>query len=144
MTILRLAQSPPPPVAAATTVAKAIRIFRKSRSGALAVLDGGKLVGVVSERDLVHRVLGKGRDPTKTRIADVMSRDVERVGEDASVEQAYDLMSARHIRHLVVTDRTNRPVGLLSQRSVAQAQIDAAAGRLTRLHSFVGDEIPEE
>ena len=144
MSILRLSQSPPPSVVATTTVSKAIRSLRKSRCGALAVLDEAKLVGVLSERDLVHRVLGKGRDPTKTRVADVMTRDVERVGENAGIEQAYDLMSARHIRHLVVTDRKGRPVGLLSQRSVAQAQIEMAAGRLTSLQSFVAEDPLED
>jgi CBS domain-containing protein len=140
MSILRFAQSPPPSVAAATTISKAVRLFHKSRSGALAVLDQGKLVGVLSERDLVHRVLGKGRDPAKTRVADVMTPDVERVGEDTSIDQAYDLMSARHIRHLVVTDSAGRPIGLLSHRAVAQAEIEAAATRLTKLPSFVGYE----
>lgn len=68
----------------------------------------------------------------------VAARGIPR--RDASIDQAYDLMSARHIRHLVVTDRKSRPIGLLSQRAVAQAEIEAAASRLTKLPSFVGDE----
>jgi CBS domain-containing protein len=144
MSILRLAQSPPPSVAATTTVTKAVSSLRKARCGALAVLDAGKLVGILSERDLVHRVLGRRLDPAKTVVADVMTRDVERVGTESTVEHAFDVMSARHIRHLVVVDEKNRPLGLLSHRTIAQAQIEAATNRLGALHPFVGDEEGEE
>jgi CBS domain-containing protein len=144
MSILRFAQSPPPSVTASTMVFNAVRVLQRSRSGALAVLDDGKLVGVLSERDLVHRVIGKGRDPAKTRVGDVMTRDVERVGENATLDEAYDLMSARHIRHLVVTDRQGRPVGLLSHRAIAQAEIESATSRLGRLPTFVGDSVLED
>src|SRR5690349_9431909 len=102
MKVLDLAQSPPPTVSVEATAQKAARVFRKSRSGAALVLARGKLVGILSERDLVLRVVARGLDPHRTRVGKVMSAPVEWVGPDATVEAAFDLMASNHIRHLAV------------------------------------------
>ena len=138
MKILDIAQSPPPTVAADATAQKAARVLRKSRSGAALVLARGKLVGIVSERDLVHRVVGKGLDPHRVLVSKIMSRPVEWVGPDATLEAAFDLMQTCHVRHLAVAGPGDRPAGLLSLRRVAEARIESASDQLRTLESFVG------
>jgi CBS domain-containing protein len=138
MSILRLAQSPPPSVAAATTAQKAVKVLRRARCGALIVLDKGRMVGVLSERDLVHRVVGKGLDPRVVRVSEIMTTDVAKVGPDATWEAAFDLMTDRHIRHLAIVDARGRPVGLLSLRNLAEARIESAADQIRTLQSFAG------
>jgi CBS domain-containing protein len=133
-----LAQSPPPTVEADATAQKAARVLRKSQSGAALVVARGKVVGILSERDLVLRVVGKGLDPHKVRVANIMSKPVEWVGPDATPEAAFDLMAVNHIRHLAVLDSKDRPVGLLSLRKVAEARIESASDQLRTLEAFVG------
>jgi CBS domain-containing protein len=138
MQVLELAQCPPPTVDAEATAQKAARVFRRSRSGAALVLARGRLVGILSERDLVLRVVGKGLDPHRVRVSKIMSKPVEWVGPDATVEGAFDLMAANHIRHLAVVDSRARPVGLLSLRRVAEARIESSADQLRSLEAFAG------
>ncbi len=140
MRILDIAQKPPPAVAAEATAQKAARVLRKSRSGALVVTAGGKIAGILSERDIVLRVVGKGLDPHRVRVSRIMSTPVERVAPDASLEDAFDLMKTSHVRHLVVVDAKSRPVRLLSLRKVAEARIESATDQLRSLESFVGAE----
>ena len=102
MSLLTLAQRPAPGVNADVSVQKSVAAFRKARSSALLVLNQrGKMVGIVSERDLVRRVVGKGLDPRTTKVADVMTPRVDTVGANATPEEAFVSMSERHIRHLV-------------------------------------------
>lgn len=138
MKILELAQSPPPTVDADATAQKAARVFRKSRSGAVLVLSRGKLVGILSERDLVLRVVGKGLDPHRVKVSKIMTRPIEWVAPDATPEAAFDLMAVSHIRHLAIVDSKARPVGLLSMRRVAEARIESAADQLRTLEAMAG------
>ena len=138
MNVLDLAQSPPPTIDVEATAQKAARVFRKSKSGAALVTSRGKLVGILSERDIVLRVVGKGLDPHRVKVGRVMSRPVEWVGPDATAEGAFDLMAANHVRHLAVVDAKSRPVGLLSLRRVAEARIESAAEQLRTLEAMAG------
>jgi CBS domain-containing protein len=139
--ILRHAESPAPSVAAGAGVRKAVEVLRRAQSGALVVLDRGKLVGVLSERDLVMRVLGEGRDPETTRVSEVMTAPVEEVTSDATLDGVLRVMGARHIRHVVVVDARRRPLGLLSMRNVARARIDQAFEELRTLEEFANDSL---
>jgi len=138
MKVLDLAQSPPPTIDAEATAQKAARVFRKSQSGAALVVSRGRLVGMLSERDIVLRVVGKGLDPHKVRVASIMSKPAEWVGPDATPEAAFDLMAVNHIRHLAVLDSKERPVGLLSMRRVAAARIESASDQLRSLEALAG------
>jgi len=83
------------------------------RVGALLVLEGEEPVGIVSERDLMTRVILAGKDPTKTTVADVMTREVVCVEEGASAESAMAIMTERRIRHLPVVQE-GRVSGMIS------------------------------
>jgi CBS domain-containing protein len=140
-TLVDFAQTPAPSVTADTTVWKAVETLRKSRSGALAVTDGVRLAGVLSERDLVHRVVGEGRDPRKTLVRDVMTSDPVTAAMDTSAENAFDEMMSRRVRHLVVVDAENRPVGLASLRQIAEARVAKGAETIRILSDYTNDSL---
>lgn len=138
MKALDLAHRPPPSIPADVTVQAAARAFRKFRSGALLVLERGKLVGVLSERDLVLRVVGRGLDPRRTPVTRVMSTPVARVLAGAEARAAFELMTAKHIRHLAVVDGRGKVVGMLSHRIVAEECIHRTTEQLRALAPLLG------
>jgi CBS domain-containing protein len=102
-----------------TTVQEAARVMRMSHIGALPVSEGSQLRGILTERDLVARVLAEGRDPTRTTVRDVMTAELIACGEDQESTEALRVMQERQMRHLAVVDRTGRLVGILSLRDLA-------------------------
>jgi CBS domain-containing protein len=142
MSLLRLAQAPAPSVGVADTARQAAAAMRKHRVGALLVLDGRVPAGLLTERDLVRKLVAEGLDPKTTTVSALMSSDIASVPADATPETALALMSAKHVRHLVVVDKRRRPVGLLSHRHVAQARLASTAEELTTLEQFVTADGP--
>jgi CBS domain-containing protein len=102
-----------------TTVQEAARVMRMAQIGALPVCEGSQLRGILTERDLVGRVLAEGRDPQRTTVRDVMTAELIACVEDQESAEALRVMQERQIRHLAVVDRTGRLVGILSLRDLA-------------------------
>ena len=97
------------------SVLGAAQRMSRQRIGTLLVLDEAKEpVGLVTDRDLVLRVLVAGRDPQKTPIGKVMTRDPKVVEEDSPIEAALGLMRSGGFRRVPVVDRDRRLVGILS------------------------------
>jgi CBS domain-containing protein len=84
------------------TVYAAIKLMATEDVGSLAVLDDGKLVGIITERHYARNVFLKGRASPQTRVGDVMEREVVCVRPDQSVEECMAIMTARRVRHLPV------------------------------------------
>jgi predicted transcriptional regulator len=76
--------------------------------GALLVMEGPKLLGIISERDYARRVILQGRRSADTRVEEIMTRDVIAVSVDMTVEQGLALMTERHFRHLPVIEEGPR------------------------------------
>jgi CBS domain-containing protein len=116
-----------------TTVQEAARVLRMAHIGALPVAEGSQLRGILTERDLVARVLAEGRDPTRTTVRDVMTAELIACGEDQESAEALRVMHERQVRHLAVVDRSGRLVGILSLRDLAlplrEAQLAGSAVR---------------
>lgn len=81
--------------------------------GALVVIDGGKIAGIVSERDYTRKTAVKGRSPREFSVKDIMTPDVVSVHPSQTIEQCSTMMLARNIRHLPVVDG-DRVVGMVS------------------------------
>jgi CBS domain-containing protein len=84
------------------TVHEAVGIMCKKRIGALLVARGGMVVGILSERDIMQRLVLEQRDPTKTCVAEIMTTDVLSVGLDHEPEAVMALMTERRVRHIPV------------------------------------------
>lgn len=100
-------------VNAETTVYDALRLMAEKGIGALLVLQGGSIVGIVSERDYARKVVLEGRSSLTTPVADIMSTSVLHALPEQSVEDAMALMTDKRIRHLPVMDQ-GRIMGIIS------------------------------
>jgi len=84
------------------SVYEAIKLMSDKNVGALLVLESGKLIGVISERDCTRRVILKERAPKDTKVREVMTSDVIYILPDQTVEDCMALMTAKRVRHLPV------------------------------------------
>jgi CBS domain-containing protein len=94
-------------------VVAAVEAMCVARIGALLVMDGQVLCGIFCERDLMTRVVLARRDPSTTRLRDVMTRDVACIAPDLAVRDAMGIMTERRVSHLPVADH-GRLIGLIS------------------------------
>jgi CBS domain-containing protein len=91
-------------VAPSTSVLDAVRTMNDQNIGAVLILNGQKLVGIFTERDVIVRVVGAKRDPTTTLVSEVMTTAVRSVETTSKADYALRLMSDRHHRHLPVLE----------------------------------------
>jgi len=97
-----------------STVLEAAILMNEHKVGALVVLEGGRIAGMFTERDVLRRVVGQLRDPATTPVAEVMTSEVVCCRPDTSLEEARGSMMMRRIRHLPVIDDQEEMVGLIS------------------------------
>jgi CBS domain-containing protein len=131
-----------------TPAAEAAIIMREIDIGALLVTERERLVGIVTERDVMARVVADRRDPDDTCVGEVMTADPMCVAPHTPVEDAMTIVSERRIRHLPVVDDDSRVVGLISSRDLMdwvirdqRRSIDSlsqAVQRVTRGKAMVG------
>ncbi|MET0292456.1 MAG: CBS domain-containing protein [Steroidobacteraceae bacterium] len=107
--------------------------------GALPVSDRGKLVGMITDRDIVVRAVALGRSPSETVVGDVMSEEALYCFEDEDVEEAARNMSELKIRRLPVLNRAKRLVGILALADVARHVDTPDAGEVLQDISAPGD-----
>lgn len=98
-------------IAPEASVQEAAELMGELEVGAIPVGDARNPQGVVTDRDILYRVVAAGRDPVSTRVREVMSRPMVACGEDDTVQAAMDLMAAHHIRRLAVRDAEGRVTG---------------------------------
>jgi DNA-binding Lrp family transcriptional regulator len=103
-----------------TTVYDALRLMSDRGVGAVIVLDGDRLAGVLSERDYARKVVLRGKASKDTRVSEIMSERVLTIEPDAPVEVCMRIMTDRHVRHLPVLDG-KKLVGLISIGDVVNA-----------------------
>jgi CBS domain-containing protein len=111
------------------SVRDASRLMAASEVGALPVGENDKLVGMITDRDIVIRVLGVDRDPATTTIRDAMSGKIEYCFEDDEAVDAATRMAALQVRRLAVLSRDKRLVGIVSIGDLALRASPATGGR---------------
>ena len=103
----------PATVEAGAPVREAARTMREGDVGAIVVLDGGDLYGIVTDRDVAIRLVAEDRDPATTTVGDIASRDPTAIESDRPEEDAVALMRERALRRLPVVEG-GQPVGILT------------------------------
>jgi CBS domain-containing protein len=118
------------------STADAARLMAARNIGAVPVVEGDRLAGIFTERDVLNRVVAAGRNPASTLVRDVMSTDliIAEVGE--SYETCLGRMQQARVRHLIVLDR-GRLAGIVSLRDLLAADIDEKAEAITLLNAYV-------
>jgi len=118
------------------TVFEALQLLAEYEVGALMVMDQGKLVGVLSERDYTRKIALQGRSSKDTRVKDIMTRDVLYVTPQTTTNQCMALMSEKKIRHLPVLDGST-VVGMISIRDILDDIIADHEETIAQLENYI-------
>ena len=119
--------------------AKALDAARKmttGKVGALAVIEDERLVGIISERDLMARVVAEGLDPGATKVRSVMTSDLVVADADDTLEACLSRMKQLHVRHLPVVSQ-NKLVGMLSVRNLLEVADTVKEEQIKWLTNYV-------
>ena len=123
------AMTPNPTTIKATTAAQeAARTMKSEDVGSLPIVEGDKLVGVVTDRDLAIRIVAEGRG-VDTTVGEIASKDVVTVDPEQTIDEAARLMAEHQVRRLPVVEEDGRLVGILAQADIAQTGHDALTGQ---------------
>ena len=119
----------PSTVEASTAIAEAARLMRSEDVGLIPILEGDRLAGTITDRDITIRVVAEGKDPQSTTVGDVASRELVTVVPQQTLDEAMRLMARHQVRRLPVVEEDGRLVGILAQADVAEAD-PARAGQV--------------
>jgi CBS domain-containing protein len=123
------------------TIWEAACLMTKANCGSVLIVDTASvLLGIVTERDLMTRVLAKALDPATTQVADVMTRNPRCVGPDVLVSDAVLIMIERGFRHLPIMGSNAKILGVFSVRDALPREVSTAV-ELAEFHEQVNDAL---
>jgi CBS domain-containing protein len=123
-------------------VLDAVKALVDGNQGALAVVEGRKVVGIFTERDLLRRVVGKGKDPATTSIREAMTHPVQCAIDSTPVVAAATLMREKQFRHLPIVDADGNLVGIVALRYLLYALMDELELKVGDLYRFIMTDGP--
>ena len=123
-------------VAPDATVYDALQTMANHEIGALVVLDGAEIAGILSERDYARKVILKGRSSRDTPVLEIMTHRVHCVEPDRSVEACMSIMTEQRLRHLLVLEG-DRLVGVVSIGDVVKAVIEDQLFTIEQLQTYI-------
>lgn len=118
------------------TVLEAIQVMADKRAGALLVMEGPGLKGIISERDYAREVILKGRSSKDTLVDEIMSTNLITVPSTQSVDSSLAIMSENHIRHLPIVD-DDTVVGVLSLGDLVKDVINDQQSTIEQLENYI-------
>lgn len=118
------------------TVFEAVQLMDTKNVGALLVMDGERLVGIISERDYTRKIMLRGKRSRETKVAEIMSATVFTTNRREGVETCLRLMTDRHIRHLPVLDG-DKVVGVISIGDLVKHVISCQQAAIAHLESYI-------
>ena len=119
-----------------STVYEALQKMAQQGIGALIVLDGEELAGIVSERDYARKIVLLGQRSADTPVKEIMTKNVICVSSDHGVDASMSIMSDKRVRHLVVRD-DDRITGVISIGDVVKAIIDDQQFTIEQLKTYI-------
>jgi len=119
-----------------STVFEAMKVMAKFNSGALLVMNGNKVEGILSERDCVRKVELTGRTAKDTKVSEIMTSKVIYIEANQELEECMALMINKNIRHLPVYD-DDKLLGLISVRDVLKEVVDVQKFMISQLEHYI-------
>ena len=120
----------PQSVSADQTIVDAARIMRDEDAGLVPVVQGDRLVGTLTDRDIAIRVVAEGKDPQSTNVREVASTDLVTIDPQQDLSEALRLMAQHQVRRLPVVEEDGRLVGILAQADVARHADEEQVGEV--------------
>jgi CBS domain-containing protein len=111
------------------TVVEAAKLMAQEDVGPIPIVEDGRLVGIVTDRDIVVKVIAKGGDSNSTTVGDVASRDLVTISPETEVSEALGLMAENQLRRLPVVEG-DRLVGIVAQADIARMGSDKKTGEV--------------
>lgn len=103
------------------TVVEASEVMKKHRIGGLVIVDAEKPVGIITERDIVYKIV-VGKKSLDTKVEEIMSKDLRTISEDRDIDDAAKIMAAHLIRRLPVVDDDGKLVGIIAVKDIMKAK----------------------
>jgi CBS domain-containing protein len=128
-------------IAPSTMVFDAIQLMADKNVGALPVIDNGKLVGIISERDYTRKVILKGKSSKETPVRDIMTSELVTVRPGDTVSECMQMMTDKRVRHLPVLEGANM-VGLVSIGDLVRRIISAQTATIDNLEKYIHGDYP--
>ena len=122
--------SDPRTVEPSATVQEAAKAMRDQDVGPIPIVENGSLSGILTDRDIVVRVVAEGKDPSSTTVRDIASRDLVTIDPEQTLDEALRLMAKHQVRRLPVCEEDGRLVGIVAQADVALEGDDRTTGEV--------------
>ncbi len=119
-----------------STVFEALVLMAEKNVGALLVMSGDNVAGILSERDYARKVILKGKSSRDLHVREIMTSDPVSVRPGQSIEECMEIMNSRHIRHLPVLEN-QKLIGMITIRDVIKAVINEKEHTITQLESYI-------
>ncbi len=119
----------------ATVLDGAVKM-NKERIGGLVVMQGDKIIGIFTERDLMNRVIAAGRNPAEMLLCDAMTTKIACCGPDTTIEECRTVMTEHRVRHLPVVEG-DKLVGILSIGDLMALELEAKEQTIKYLHDYM-------
>ena len=126
--IREIMTSNPRTVESSAQITEVARIMRDEDTGVVPIVDGDRLVGTITDRDIAIRVVAEGRDPQTTKVEEVASKDLVTIDPQQDLDEALRLMAQHQVRRLPVVEEDGKLVGVLAQADVARYADPAKVG----------------
>jgi CBS domain-containing protein len=131
-TIKDVMTSDPCTIDAGKSVAYAAKMMRDEDVGLAPIVEGDKLIGMLTDRDIAIRVVAEGRNPDQVTVAEVASQQVVTIDPQQDLAEALRIMAKHQVRRLPVVEEDGRLVGVVAQADIAREGDDSQTGELVQ------------
>jgi CBS domain-containing protein len=128
--ITELMTANPSTIDADKPVSYAAKMMRDEDVGLAPIVEGNRLVGTVTDRDIAIRVVAEGKDPESTKVVEIASTDLVTIDPQQSLDEALRLMASHQVRRLPVVEEDGRLVGVIAQADIAREASERQTGEL--------------
>ena len=128
--VRELMTSNPSTVEVSAPVVEAARLMRDEDVGIVPIVEGDRLVGTITDRDIAIRLVAEGKDPQSTTVREIASTQLVTVDPGQDLDEAVRLMAQHQVRRLPVVEEDGKLVGIVAQADIARAGEDAKTGQV--------------